>query len=617
MAAVSAKRSFLRSRSGQGLALYLCLCTLIAGGVGWGFYSSSLSWFEEHKSEEKITALRLVDAFVQNYSEIRAKVGTGAPVPATFRAHSIELFNQADPTAAADFRLRWVGRVNRSIMTPPADRAMADTIESFATETDPQARSEFLTIAGITIFRTVYPSFAKQQSCVDCHNQIQPGQNWRLGDLMGAFAIDVPAGPFIRASALQATGLGVVLLSLLSAVGVFVASTHFRQTIEREAVQASLKQSEERFRDFTATASDWYWEQDETMRFTYSSAGAPQYAGERLHGRTRREMMEAGENFGITDAQMAAHEDDTAARRPFQNFRFQRLRPDGEVRHISVSGRPVFDNDGRFTGYRGTGRDVTAEVAAELELGMRVEERTAALRTAQTELVRREKLSTLGQLTATVAHELRNPLSAIRNTIFAIRESLAGKGIDVERPLNRVDRNIQRCDRIITDLLDFTRMRDLNRAEIEADNWLDEVLSDQRLPEGIALVRDFGTPKRRVSLDAERMRRVVINLVENATQAMSDLAAQGCGLITVRTRASGGAFELVIEDNGPGIPADVLPKVFEPLFSTKSFGTGLGLPTVKQIVEQHGGTVDIASQAGKGTRVFVRIPWGISQEMAA
>src|SRR6185437_15807924 len=140
--------------------------------------------------------------------------------------HSIELFNKADPTAAADFRLRWVGRASRSIATPPADRQMAETIESFATETDPKARSEFLTIAGTMVFRTVYPSFAKQQSCVDCHNQLQPDQHWKLGDLMGAFSIDVPAGPVIRTSALQAAGLGLALMLVLSAAGAVVAAFH-------------------------------------------------------------------------------------------------------------------------------------------------------------------------------------------------------------------------------------------------------------------------------------------------------------------------------------------------------------------------------------------------------
>ena len=118
----------------------------------------------------------------------------------------------------------------------------------------------------------------------------------------------------------------------------------------------------------------------------------------------------------------------------------------------------------------------------------------------------------------------------------------------------------------------------------------------------------------RLSFDPERMRRVIINLIDNAAQAMAEKEP---GSVTVRTRADGGAFQLTVEDTGAGIPRDVLSKVFEPLFSTKSFGTGLGLPTVKQIVEQHGGTVEIESEPGAGTRVTVRLPALGAQEMAA
>jgi PAS domain S-box-containing protein len=602
------RRDFFHSRSVQGLALYLVFCLLLATGVAIGFYSASMSWFTEHKSDEKTTALKLVDAFVQNYSEIRAKIGPDAPVPATFRAHSIELFNGGE---SGDFRLRWVGRTGRAIVTPPADPAMSATIEGFAGMTNPQARSEFLTVDGMLVFRTTYPSFAQQKSCVDCHNQIQPNQNWKLGDLMGAFSIDVPAGPFIAQSRMQAAGLGAALFIVLAALGAFVAMLHIRQNREREAAQRSLADSEGRFRDYAASASDWFWEQDEELRFTYTSAGAPDK--EPVIGKTRSEIVTA-QGLSVPADQLQGHAADLAARRPFSNFRYQRMMPGGDVRYMSISGRPVFDREGRFKGYRGTGRDVTAEVAIELELGLRVEERTAELRRAQTELVRREKLSTLGQLTATVAHELRNPLSAIRNTVFTVREMVLAKGLDLERPLSRVDRNIQRCDRIITDLLDFTRTRELNRAELEADPWLEDVLADQRLPALVTLVRGFDAAGLRVSLDAERMRRVVINLIDNAAQAMPENVP---GTITVRTRADGGMFELTVEDTGAGIAQDVLSKVFEPLYSTKSFGTGLGLPTVKQIVEQHGGTVGIASEVRAGTRVTVRLPSLAAQEMAA
>jgi len=615
MPAFPPARSLLRSRSGGVFLVYLAFCLVIAAGVGYGFYAASLSWFEAHKSEEKITALRLVDAFVQNYSDVRAKVGGQAPVPATFRAHSIELFNKIGGDAA-DFRLRWVGRVNRSIVTPPSDARMAATIEGFATTPKPKPVSQFLTIDGGLVLRTVYPSFAAQQSCVDCHNGLQPDQHWKLGDLMGAFAIDVPAGPAFQSALFQATALGGALFLVLAGVGYVFAHFHDRQLAEREIVQDSLRLSEARFRDFAATASDWFWEQDERLRFVYTSSGAPGGDGDDVIGKTRRDLVDAGTNFGVTETQMAAHEADLEAHRPFQNMRFQRHLADGTTHHISVSGRPIFAEDGTFRGYRGTGRDVTSEIAAELELALRVEERTAELRKAQGELVRQEKLSILGQLTATVAHELRNPLSAIRNTVFAVRESVARSNIDLERPLSRVERNIQRCDRIISDLLDFTRLRELSCSEVDLDAWLDELLNEQRLPDGVALARDFGAEGHRVSFDVDQMRRVVINLLENAAQALTQ-GSVSRPTITIRTRSVSNWFELAVEDNGPGIPTDVLGRVFEPLFSTKSFGTGLGLPTVKQIVERHGGKVDISSQPGHGTRVDVQLPGATAKELAA
>jgi signal transduction histidine kinase len=227
------------------------------------------------------------------------------------------------------------------------------------------------------------------------------------------------------------------------------------------------------------------------------------------------------------------------------------------------------------------------------------------------ELLQQERLSALGQLTATVAHELRNPLSAIRNTVYTFKEMAAGKGLNLDRPIERVERSISRCDRIISELLDFTRVRDLHKKVASFDKWLNEVLDDQKLPPAIVLVRNLTAPGYAISFDTDRMRQVVINLIDNATQAMS--AADnpvGNGRIVITTAARLNVFEIVIADNGPGIPAENLAKVFEPLFSTKSFGTGLGLPMVKQVIEQHEGMVDIASTPGKGTKVTIRLPHG-------
>jgi PAS domain S-box-containing protein len=607
--------AFLRSRPGAGFIKFALFCAVLSAAVGYGFYLSGLTSFEANKRDEKITALQLVDAFVTNYAALRAELGSArAPVPATFRAHSIELFNKARD-AENVLRLRWVGRAGRQIATPPADDDMAAAIESFVGQAAPKPHSSMKRLGDDTVFRTVYPSVASQQSCVDCHNLNQPTQHWQLNDVMGAFSIDVPAGAFLHGLRLQCIGIGLGLFLALAAVGLKISRLHYRQLAERERTQVRVKQSEERFRDFAEISSDWFWEQDANLRFvSLSSAVARSGLAADAHlGKTRREVV----HHGVTEQQWQEHQADLDARRPFQNFRFQRPGPGGDFRHISVSGKPFFDAAGDFGGYRGTAKDVTMEVQNELELARRVETRTAELRAAQEELLRNERLSTLGQLTATVAHELRNPLSAIRNTVFSIAEAIAAHGLRLDRPLGRLERSIGRCDRIIADLLDYARTRELKRASMPLERWLVEVLDEQSVPPGIALRHEFGAPGLHATIDPDRLRRVVINLVENAAQARAELPPEHKREIVLATRAGADHVEIEVRDTGPGIPPDVLPRVFDPLFSTKSFGTGLGLPTVKQIVEQHGGTIAIDSSPGGGTRVTVTLPLPHAEELAA
>lgn len=252
------------------------------------------------------------------------------------------------------------------------------------------------------------------------------------------------------------------------------------------------------------------------------------------------------------------------------------------------------------------------------DLEHRVEARTAELRAAQDELLRKERLSTLGQLTATVAHELRNPLSAIRNTLFTLKDTLGSTARNLDRPFGRMERSIARCDGIISDLLDYTRIHELRCRTVIGDQWLEEMLGEYQPPAGIALRRELDARTCRISVDIERMRQVLVNLLDNAVQAMTQTKESGAQrLIHVATRRVPQGYELAVVDNGEGIPAEIQTKVFEPLFSTKSFGTGLGLPTVKQIVEQHGGAIAIASQMGAGTRVTVTLPRASAKEMAA
>ncbi len=315
---------------------------------------------------------------------------------------------------------------------------------------------------------------------------------------------------------------------------------------------------------------------------------------------------------------------------------FRIVRPDGAVRTIVRESVIVHHADGKPLRRIGTFQDVTelrareklervlqqalraakdeAEAAAHAleaangDLERRVEERTRQLTAAQNELLKKERLSAIGQLTAIVAHELRNPLSAIRNTLFAMK-AIAETSPVIGRSVARMERSVDRCSQIITELLDYSRVRNLECEERCFDKWLAGVVEEQQIPERVAVVRDLQAGEARVAFDPNRFRRVIINLVENAAQALA-AAEETCpdGTITLRTRLADEQIEITVEDNGPGIPPENVERIFEPLFSTKSFGTGLGLPMVKQIIEQHGGTIELTSTPGAGARFLVTIP---------
>jgi PAS domain S-box-containing protein len=242
-----------------------------------------------------------------------------------------------------------------------------------------------------------------------------------------------------------------------------------------------------------------------------------------------------------------------------------------------------------------------------------VAERTQELEKAQAELMRQERLSVLGQLTATVAHEIRNPLGTVRTSVFSIGDAIKRDEMNrVERALQLAERNIVRCDTIITELLDYTRDQVLKKSPTRIDAWLDRLLDEARdqrtIPESITLVRELHADTE-VLIDNERFRRVIVNVVDNAVDAMRERGPfEGKNRLVVSSQVTGDRLEIGIGDTGYGIPDEIMDRLFEPLFSTKSFGVGLGLSIVKSIMEQHGGGIEISSQAGKGTTVTLWLP---------
>ncbi len=251
----SALQAFLHSPEGNGWIGILLFSAALSFVAAYGFYQASVRSYVANKADEKTTAVQLVDAFVTTYSHALGQdANTSAPVPATFRARAIERFNQSRGDKNS-LRLSFIGREGRSIATPPSDNSMAAIIESFVHQKEPQPVAELMMLHGEPIFRTVYPSLANDQSCVDCHNKMQPGANWKLGDVMGAFVLDAPTGSFFATLKWECLAIAVAVFGLIGGVGLWMSIEFYRGIFERERAKEQAEAANRAKSDFLANMS--------------------------------------------------------------------------------------------------------------------------------------------------------------------------------------------------------------------------------------------------------------------------------------------------------------------------------------------------------------------------
>jgi signal transduction histidine kinase len=274
------------------------------------------------------------------------------------------------------------------------------------------------------------------------------------------------------------------------------------------------------------------------------------------------------------------------------------------------TGIKVF-KDGKFEGILNTAVDITDIVNTRNELKRHhdqlehlVAERSAELQSLKEEKISRERLNALGKMADVVSQEIRTPLSTISNSFFVIKERLKDKDIGVKKSLERADRAIRRCYSIVYEFKEFTQNDGLRKAPVCIDGWMDSLIDELEEIEGISLVRRFESGVT-TDIDQDRLKRAVLCMIDNGRQALS--TADG-GCLTIRSKKSFNRLEIEIEDDGPGIPSDTLEKIFEPLFSTRSFGLGLGMTICRQILQAHGGGVSIESNMNKGTKVVLWVP---------
>jgi len=276
-------------------------------------------------------------------------------------------------------------------------------------------------------------------------------------------------------------------------------------------------------------------------------------------------------------------------------------------------------------------RDITERVRSEEEraraeealkeyserLEEMVDERTQELRDAQEQLVRRERLAVLGQLAGGVGHELRNPLGVISNAAYYLKIVLPDADETTREYLGIISSEVRDAEKIVSDLLDFSRTKMPEREEIAISELVAQVLERRPAPEGVEVSTRIPPDLPPVFADSRQMGQVLLNLVANAHQAMPEggnltISAACRGDSGGRCRGDPGDrpqwVSVSIADTGCGIPEENMEKIFEPLFTTRAKGIGLGLAVSKNLVEANRGSVEVESQEGQGSTFTVILP---------
>jgi PAS domain S-box-containing protein len=377
---------------------------------------------------------------------------------------------------------------------------------------------------------------------------------------------------------------------------------------ERKRAEVALRESEQRFRDYAETASDWLWETGPDHSFTRVSEELPTLgidAAGRI-GVTRwafaTDVEEEPEKWRQHVATLEAHQ-------PFRGFVYRTAGADGSVVYIATSGKPVFDEDGRFLGYRGVSTDVTAAVRAE-----QVER---ALHLAQAELARVTRVTTLGELAASIAHEINQPLAAIGADANACLHWLAADRPDldsVREALTAIVKDSDRAGAVITRIRTLLARSPLAHEPCDLTGVIRDVLpligpEIERL--GILLQTSLAPDLPPVMGDRIQLQQVLLNLLLNAAEAMREIPPLRRGMVVRATadhRDDGPWAIVAVEDAGVGFGEAEAPRLFEAFYTTKPGGLGMGLSISRSIIDSHRGRLWATANPDHGATFHLALP---------
>ncbi len=400
--------------------------------------------------------------------------------------------------------------------------------------------------------------------------------------------------------------------------GNFIALVGFQKDVTQEIkIQEEIRESEIKFRNiFEKAGSAIFVSDPETGNILDCNRQA-----EKLMGMPREELV------GIHQSQLHPEADKERYKKVFKEHiekgagNFQ-----GKIRDKEGKDKPVWINaklfvfgekkllvgfftdlSQRFELERKEKEVIKASVKADTEQAkaQELEKAYNQLKATQDRLVEAEKLAALGKLSGIVAHDLRNPLAVIRNSVYILRKNFAGsKDSTVIKYLQLLDEEIEVADSIIEEVLSFTRIKNIKLSSFDLNEIIDKVLTKVTIPDSIRIEKKFNSNIPKMQADKEQLQRLFTNIIRNAKEAMEGQE----GKLTLKTDCKDKTVLVEVSDTGIGINEDNAGKIFEPMYSTKIQGTGLGLPACKNIIEAHKGSIYVESKEGEGTTISVVLP---------